>query len=77
MYPLRLLTSSIHRLLGVTILPLHRMHDKVSPLFQPQCILGELPFRLPKSSEWQSSEDALKLEEGVIPCHAFHEVRRW
>jgi hypothetical protein len=31
MNPLRLFTKSMHELLGVTILPLHVVYDKVSP----------------------------------------------
>jgi hypothetical protein len=27
--------------------------------------------------EWQSFEDALRLEERVTPHHAFHEVGGW
>jgi hypothetical protein len=31
MVPLSLITSSMHQLLGVTIFPLHGMHDEMSP----------------------------------------------
>jgi hypothetical protein len=36
-----------------------------------------LPFRALGKFEWQSSEDALRLEERVTPRHAFHEVGGW
>ena len=41
---------------------------KLSATEAPQA-LGKL--------EWQSSEDALRLEERVTPRHIFHEMRGW
>jgi hypothetical protein len=53
MDPLRIFTSSMHGLVGATILPFYGMYDNVSPFFQPLCILGELPFPALGKVEWK------------------------
>jgi hypothetical protein len=63
MDPLKIFTSSMHELLGITILTLCEVFDDMSPSTPPQYIFKGLAFRLPKSWERQFSENALRLEE--------------
>jgi hypothetical protein len=49
MVPLSLVTSSMHGLLGVTILPLYGMHDEVSP--SPPTSMHSWRIVIPTSQE--------------------------
>jgi hypothetical protein len=74
MDPLRIFTSSIHELLGVTILLLHGIYDNVSsfpPTSMHPCRIGIFGSW---KAECQSSEDDLRLEERI---HTFYEVGGW
>jgi hypothetical protein len=64
MDPMRIFTSSMHELLGITILPLHRMYNNMPPLLQPQCILRELAFPAFGKAECQSFENVLRWSRG-------------
>jgi hypothetical protein len=49
MDPMRTFTSSMHELLGVTILPLHGLYDKVSP--SPPTSMHPRRIAIPTSQE--------------------------